>query len=153
MKPTYSNSAMLLACMLAAPILAIAQPREMTRREREDARVEYERWLAGVPRPTNSEEHNRLCRDLRVEAARQRSVGESSRDMFSGQRAVEFEIAWQRNVALVEAKAVEFNCSAPFADQKSIENSTKESPIQQCIAACIEHTNRTSEQCFDVCNK
>jgi hypothetical protein len=155
MKSRYWKSAVMtvLVCVLASPVLILAQSRETIRSEREAARIAYERRISETPRPTNSEEHNRICRDLRVEAARQRSVGEGSRDMFSGQRAIEFEIAWQRNVALVEAKAVEFNCSAAFSDQQSTEKATKISPIQQCIAACIEHTKRTSEQCFDSCNK
>lgn len=155
MKSRYWKSAAMtvLVCVLASPVLILAQSRETIRSEREAARIAYERRISETPRPTNSEEHSRTCRDLRIEAARQRSVGESSRSMFSGQTAIEVEIAWQRNVALLESKADEFNCSAPFSDITGTGTVSERSPIQQCIAACTEHTKRTSEQCFDACNK
>lgn len=155
MKSIYVDAArtMLLAYILTAPIHSVAQSRKEILFEREQARIEYERRIAATPRPTSSEEHNRTCRDLRIEAARQRGVGERSREMFSGKTAVEVEIAWQRNVALIESKAEEFNCSAPFSDKAGTAEARERSPIQQCIAACTEHTKRTSEQCFDACNK
>ena len=155
MKSIYVDAAkaILLAYILTAPIHSAAQSRKEILFEREQARMEYERRIAATPRPTNSDEHSRTCRDLRIETARQRSVGERSRDMFSGKTAVDVEIAWQRNVALLESKADEFNCSAPFSDKAGTATVGEPSPIQQCIAACTEHTKRTSEQCFDACNK
>lgn len=155
MKSIYVDTAkaILLAYILTAPIHSAAQSRKEILLEREQARIEYERRIAATPRPTNSEEHNRTCRDLRIEAARQRSVGERSRDMFSGQSAIEIEITWQRNVALLESKADEFSCYAPFAGNTGTTTTREISPIQQCIAACAEHTKRTPEQCFDACNK
>jgi hypothetical protein len=116
-------------------------------------REEYERTIANIPRPNNSEEHEITCQEIRIEIARQRGAGEGSRHIFSGQKAIDFEIAWRRNVALLESKATEFNCSAPFAESDERKLLPEKSSIEQCIVACKEHTNRSGEQCFDSCNK
>lgn len=116
-------------------------------------REEYERSIEEMPVPTTQAGHERACRDLRVEAARQRSFAEGAHRVTSGAKLVEFETTGRRNEALLNAKAEQFRCSEPFQAPLSNKDSSMPSAIQQCIVACKENTNRTGEQCFDSCNK
>jgi len=116
-------------------------------------REEYERSIEEMPVPTTQAEHERACRDLRVEAARQRSFAEGASRVASGAKLAEFEMIGRRNEALLNAKAEQFRCSEPFQSSLGNKGTVMPSAIEQCIAACKENTSRTGEQCFDSCNK
>jgi hypothetical protein len=55
-------------------------------------------------------------------------------------------------VYCTEMQAMAYPKGAPAAGAATKEEKKQLSPIEECIRACRENTNRTSEQCFDECN-
>lgn len=109
----------------------------------------YEESLASRPMPQNQDSMQAECGWIRSEIARMESVSAAS---VGSQFALAFQAKARKNVAALEARASNIGCSAAFSSVISpkLESS---SPIQQCIDACISNTNRSTEVCFDQCNK
>jgi hypothetical protein len=105
----------------------------------------YAQKVSEWQQPKDEQDKNKACGYIRSEIARQQNIATY---MSSGQYAMMAKILANDNIAALESKASEFGCSAAFGGQ------TQPQPaIKACISACKENTSKTSEQCFDACNK
>ncbi|MGG6341527.1 hypothetical protein ACQ5SB_20655 [Stenotrophomonas geniculata] len=72
----------------------------------------YERWIEGIPMPATDAERSDLCKNLRVEIAKQQSIGQSASDLApSGYQAADLRMRSGRNAALLQGKADQVGCS------------------------------------------
>lgn len=106
----------------------------------------YAEQVAAIPPPTNERERQQKCAYLRSEMARQRNLAAVGGARMKPGWALAFSVAASSNIAALESRAADFNCSAPFGDRPT------QSSIDSCIAACRQNTSRTPEACFDACN-
>lgn len=114
----------------------------------------YAEHLASLATPKNESERQQACSYLRSEIARIQNEADFMSAHFSqagtplqANMAMFAQNSARSNTALIEAKAAEFRCSAAFAER------LPQSGIEACVATCKANTSRTSEQCFDSCNK
>ncbi|MEG0181992.1 MAG: hypothetical protein RR704_00850 [Stenotrophomonas sp.] len=71
----------------------------------------YEAWIKGIPLPTSEADRVDLCRNLRVEIAKQKSVADSASEIaYSRAEALDMRMRGGRNVALLESKGDEVGC-------------------------------------------
>ena len=100
--------------------------------------------------PTNQQAIDGECGWIRNEIARMNSVSAMS---INSQYALAFQAMGRNNIAALESRAANLKCGAAFSTTHIIEKQGSTSSIDECIKACKENTNRTSEECFDDCNK
>jgi len=105
------------------------------------------------PLPATDEERVRECNALRSEIARQQSLGQVGTVMATSPlMGVAMQAAARNNIAALEARASNVECTAAFSNA-SRPTTGKAPNFDQCFARCQEYTSRTKEQCFDACNK
>ena len=107
----------------------------------------YVEALQARPYPAHRAAIQRECNWIRSEIARMHSVSAAS---ANSQYALYFQATARNNIAALEGRAANLNCTAAFSSKEIA--TPQDSRIQQCINACIENTDRTSTQCFDACN-
>lgn len=108
----------------------------------------YEENLNQRPALKNVEELDRECSWIRSETARMHSLSIASNN---SQFALAFQAKARRNIAALESRAAIIGCRGAFSSQSNQES--HKSNIQECIDACKANTNRSSEACFDACNR
>lgn len=109
----------------------------------------YPDRLAMRPMPSTPQQIDTECQWIRGEVARMQSASAAS---ASSQFALAFQAMSRNNIAALEGRAAAIGCRAAFSSQSN--QIVNHSPtIQQCIEACLANTDRTSEACFDACNK
>jgi len=110
----------------------------------------YVEQLATRPYPTNQQDIDTECAWIRSEIARMNSLSEMS---VTTSYPLLFRAMARQNIAALESRAANLRCGSAFSNTHIIEEKKSISSIDECIKACKENTNRTSEQCFDDCNK
>jgi divalent metal cation (Fe/Co/Zn/Cd) transporter len=110
----------------------------------------YSERLNSRPTPQNAEQHQTECAWVRSEIARMRSVRAQA---ATSNLAAYFQATADQNIAALESHAAKLRCNAAFSSVSPNEAPINTSTIEQCISACKSNTSRTSEQCFDACNK
>jgi hypothetical protein len=66
--------------------------------------------------------------------------------------AAAYQTMAQRNVAALESRAADIQCTAAFSSAPAAAPASGQS-FDQCFARCQQYTDRTKDQCFDSCNK
>lgn len=110
----------------------------------------YEEKLAERPFPTSQKGIESECAWIRNEIVRQNTASAMG---ATTQYALVYQALAQKNIAALESRASNLRCGAAFSTTHIIEKPATSSSINDCIKACKENTTRTSEQCFDACNK
>jgi hypothetical protein len=110
----------------------------------------YVEQLSARPYPTTQQDIDSECAWIRSEIARMNSLNAMS---ATSQFALAFQAIGRNNIAALESRAANLRCGAAFSSTLVIEKQNQTSSIDECIKACKENTNRTPEQCFDLCNK
>jgi hypothetical protein len=108
----------------------------------------YSEQVRSRPLPITSSTVDSECRWIRSEIARMESLRHAT---ATSDFHLMFAAQTRQNIAELEARAARVGCRAAFSDTgPHLEQSSK---IEQCIAACRANTSRTSEQCFESCNR
>ncbi|BAP88732.1 uncharacterized protein E1O_16010 [Burkholderiales bacterium GJ-E10] len=120
-------------------------------------RPSYAEQIAQIPQPTNDEDRQHKCAFLRGEIARQQNIAMVGAAQLQGMYALAIEASARNNIAALESRASDFDCSAAFSNQpvpmeRSAPADVAKSKIESCIDACKANTSRTSDACFDACN-
>lgn len=101
------------------------------------------------PMPLTDEARKQECTWIRSEVARQQGLaGVGASIATSPLMAALYQAAARRNIAALESRAANIQCSAAFSNAP-VTNSQQN--FEQCFARCQQYTNRTKEQCFDAC--
>ncbi len=66
--------------------------------------------------------------------------------------AAAYQAMAQRNVAALESRAANIQCTAAFSNAPAAAPVNGQS-FDQCFARCQQYTDRSKDQCFDACNK
>ncbi len=110
-------------------------------------KLSYIERLSQRPLPTDEQSKSQECGWIRSEIARMQSrIAYLATTKYHGLQAKA-----RKNIAALNSHAADVRCRAAFSDTHIIEKNNSPS-IDECIKACKENTNRTSEQCFDACN-
>ncbi|HET7362786.1 MAG TPA: hypothetical protein VFJ70_04345 [Burkholderiales bacterium] len=105
--------------------------------------TEYDLVLKRAKPPTQ-EALNDECSWINTSIERQRSLAKYVAATSSyPSTALAHQDAAQRNVAVLQSRAQQIGCQ-PASSGMSFD---------ACFARCREHTQRSSDQCFDACNK
>ncbi|MCJ7507911.1 MAG: hypothetical protein MUO85_04170 [candidate division Zixibacteria bacterium] len=107
----------------------------------------YVEQLSQRPYPTDEQGIAHECEWIRSEITRMQTLG----DIAAGRQFMLGVVVARQNITALESRAAYLKCSAAFSTTHIIEKN-KSTSIDECIKACKENTNRTSEQCFDACN-
>lgn len=100
--------------------------------------------------PTTDEDKRSECGWIRGEMARMRGVAAVGGAMATSPlMAAAYQAAAQRNLAGLETRAANVGCYAAFRT----DSPAAKPAIAACVETCQKATSRTSEQCFDACNK
>lgn len=110
----------------------------------------YVEQLAQRPYPATQQGTQSECTWIRSEIARMQNL---SAALTTSRYALIAQMAARNNISALESRAANLKCGAAFSTTHIIEKQKTTSSIDKCITACKENTNRTSEQCFDACNK
>lgn len=118
----------------------------------------YNEQLNTRPLPTTQQDKQEECNYIRQEIARMQSLYQvASTQRCNPSLGICLGPAMMaksnRNRASLESRAAQVQCDAAFSTVKIINNGTNNSSIKECISACKENTDRSSSECFDVCNK
>jgi hypothetical protein len=138
--------------------------------------------VAQRPLPTDEQSPAQECEWIRSEMARIQNIVEAARTTYDSnplaptapmmtpsfnrgmtmgwdatapmrkRTLIQIEALARDKIAALESRASNLKCGAAFSSTYVIENK-QSSPIDDCIKACKENTSRTSEQCFDSCNR
>jgi hypothetical protein len=127
-------------CILAFSILLLSCAHEPS----------YTESLSQRPLPTDEQAKSQECAWIRSEIARMQIISAYS---VTNQYGFLIQATAHKNIAALENRAALLRCGAAFSTTHVIEKQDSTSPIDECIKACKENTNRTPEQCFDACNK
>ena len=101
--------------------------------------------------PADDNARTRECNWIRAEIAREKNLVTAGATIPSSpQQQALIQVAAQRNIATLEARAANIQCSATFSNAPA---PSSQMNFDQCFARCMQYTSRTKEQCFDVCNK
>ena len=116
----------------------------------------YKEQLKARPMPTTKQEKDKECLYIRTEIARMQSVAyQAASTPCNPQYGLcigKLMMAKaNRNIAELENRASTIKCSSAFSSTSAV--SPHRGTIDECIAACLKNTKRTSAQCFDSCNK
>lgn len=95
-------------------------------------------------KPANQQALNDECSWINTSIERQRSLAKyvASTSTYPA-TALAHQDAAQRNVTVLQSRAQQIGCQ-PAASGMSFD---------ACFTRCREHTQRSSDQCFDACNK
>ena len=105
------------------------------------------------PMPADEDSRIRECTWIRSEIARQQGLAGVGATMATTPlMAAAYQAMAQRNIAALEARAANVQCTAAFSNAPTAAPATKQS-FDQCFARCQQYTDRTKDQCFDACNK
>lgn len=120
-------------------------------------RPSYAEQVAQIPAPTNKADWQHKCAYLRAEIAKQQNIAMLGAAEFQGIYAYLLAADARNNIAALESRASDFNCTAAFSNQpapvqSSASTEVVKSKIESCIDACKANTSRTSDECFDACN-
>ena len=114
--------------------------------------------LAQRPMPTTEQEKVQECSWIRSEIANEITKQENVNYYENNNRTIipgfslGANMEMHENITALEARAANIGCKTEFSNKQIIENN-KPSSINECIKACKENTNRSSEECLDACNK
>lgn len=108
----------------------------------------YAESLSLRPKPTSAQEMQSECGWIRQEMVRMQTMGDYASGIMNPMLA---KAIAQKNIASLEARAANIGCRSAFSSV--VVEMQGSGNIGACISACLEHTGRTSEQCFDSCNK
>jgi hypothetical protein len=90
----------------------------------------------------------RECAWIRSEMARQTSLAQIGTQMATTpMMAIAYQGMSRQNVAALEARASNIQCTAAFSSAPPSEGSS----FDQCFSRCMGYTDRTKDQCFDAC--
>lgn len=105
------------------------------------------------PMPADDDARMRECTWIRSEIARQQGLAGVGATMATTPlMAAAYQAMAQRNIAALEARAANVQCTASFSNAPVAVPATRPS-FDQCFARCQQYTDRTKDQCFDACNK
>jgi hypothetical protein len=103
--------------------------------------------------PPDDDARMRECTRIRSEIARQQGLaGVGAAMATTPLMAAAYQAVAQRNVAALESRAANIQCTAAFSNAPVAARATGPS-FDQCFARCQRHTDRSKDQCFDACNK
>lgn len=108
----------------------------------------YAEQISQRPLPTTEQGVAQECGWIRSEIARMQSLGQ----LAAGRALMVGVVMARNNIATLESRAANLRCGAAFSSPHVIEQK-QSSRIDDCIRACKENTSRTSEECFDSCNR
>jgi hypothetical protein len=116
-------------------------------------RQSYGDAVLSRPMPTDEGQRVEECNWIRSEIARQQSLGQVGTAMATTPlMTVVMQAAARKNIAALESRASNVQCTAAFSNAPAAVTSTPPG-FEQCFARCQQYTSRTKEQCFDACNK
>lgn len=105
------------------------------------------------PMPPDGDARMRECAWIRSEIARQQGLAGVGATMATTPlMAAAYQAMAQRNVAALESRASNIQCTAAFGSAPAAAPASGQS-FDQCFARCQQYTDRTKDQCFDACNK
>lgn len=110
-----------------------------------DRSPSYAEAIASRPIPVTQDERDHECDFLRSNIARQQSL--ATMPIGTMNPSVIQAIASQ-HIAALENRVSVIGCRSAFPDAPAAQ-----STIDQCVVSCRSNTSRTSEQCFDSCNR
>lgn len=106
------------------------------------------------PMPPDDEARMRECTWIRSEIARQQGLAGVGATMATSPLMVAaYQAMAQRNIAALESRASNVQCTAAFSNVPATAPATTRQSFDQCFARCQQYTDRTKDQCFDACNK
>ena len=108
----------------------------------------YQSSILSRPEPVSVEAIKKECLFLRQEIARKNAGVLHARSTLAPLYAMAVQSELMEHIACLEARASNVGCTAAFSS-----NGNTQPNINNCIDACKQNTNRTSEECFDACNK
>jgi hypothetical protein len=109
----------------------------------------YADSVLNQPMPPTDEARKQECTWIRSEIARQQGLaGVGASIATSPLMAAAYQATARRNIAALESRAANIQCSAAFSNAP-VTNSQPN--FEQCFSRCQQYTNRTKEQCFDAC--
>jgi hypothetical protein len=114
----------------------------------EEPKQSYADYVLNQPMPPTDEALKKECTWIRSEVARQEGEMGILASMSLRLAAAYRQVEVRQNIAALESRAANIQCSAAFSDNP-ITNS--EPNFEQCFSRCQQYTNRTKEECFDVC--
>jgi hypothetical protein len=104
--------------------------------------------------PPDDEARMRECTWIRSEIARQQGLAGVGATMATSPLMVAaYQAMAQRNIAALESRASNVQCTAAFSNAPATAPATIRQSFDQCFARCQQYTDRTKDQCFDACNK
>lgn len=113
-------------------------------------RPTYAEQVLNRPLPQTDRERERECASLRDEIARQQNLAQVGQTMATTPlMAVAMQAMARKNIAALEARAANVQCTAAFSSAPS----DGEQTFDQCFSHCKQYTSRSDAQCFDACNK
>jgi hypothetical protein len=105
------------------------------------------------PMPPDDDARMRECAWIRSEIARQQGLAGVGATMATNPlMAAAYQAMAQRNVAALESRAANIQCTAAFSNAPAAAPVNGQS-FDQCFARCQQYTDRSKDQCFDPCNK
>jgi hypothetical protein len=108
----------------------------------------YNEQLSQRQMPTTEQSKSEECSWIRSEIARMENI---SAVLTGSQYELVSKVAARNNIAALNSRAANIGCHEAFSTTQIIEKNNSSS-IDECIEACKKNTNRTSAECFDVCN-
>jgi hypothetical protein len=91
---------------------------------------------------------------IRSEIARQQGLAGVGATMATTPlMAAAYQAVAQRNIAALEARAANLQCTAEFSNAPTAAPVATRQSLDQCFTRCQQYTDRTRDQCFDACNK
>jgi len=113
----------------------------------------YADQVSNMPTPSTDDARRQQCTYIRSEIAKQHGIGDTALSTegsiyLSPMEAAAVRAAVRQNVAALESKAADIQCSSAFSNAP-VRND--QSNFDQCFSRCKQYTNRTKEQCFDAC--
>ena len=96
------------------------------------------------PKPANQQALGDECSWINTSIERQRSLAKyvASTSTYPATALAQQDAA-QRNMTVLQSRAQQIGCQP----------ATSGMSFDACFARCREHTQRSSDQCFDACNK
>jgi hypothetical protein len=106
------------------------------------------------PKPSTDEARRQECSWIETALARQKSLASyAAASAISPTTAIAHQDSAQRNMAVLESRAQTLNCRPAFANAPVTTSAQPRISFDECFSRCKQYTGRTSEQCFDACNK
>jgi hypothetical protein len=111
----------------------------------------YDETILSRPMPQTDQERQQECNWIQGEIARQQNLAQIGSTMATSPlMAVAYQSAARNNIAALNARASNVNCTAAFSSAPAAPSYGQS--FDQCFARCQQLTNRTKDQCFDACN-